>query len=264
MPAADRSNPRWYGVPVPRLTFKTAFVAVAATVALFQLVSVTLAALPPNRYSDLAAPHTTYLRPMFSQNWRLFAPNPVAEDRTVLFQGSYRAADGTLKQTPWIDWTEIELDLIHHRLVGGRAGYITNKLFSPLGARYAALLPAQRTVATNTSEANPPDWAELSKALLVAGPDKPVSVSTFLRYERATVRLDTEVLEALFPERTFTAVRYALGRQGVVPFAKRNGTEKEREAARPAVGERVSGWRTPEVGNAAERRTIADFDRRHR
>ncbi len=63
---------------VPRLTLKMIFVAVATAVALFQLTAVTLAALPPNRYSDAAAPHTTYLNPMFTQNWRLFAPNPIA------------------------------------------------------------------------------------------------------------------------------------------------------------------------------------------
>jgi len=251
-------------VPVHRLTLKTIFVAVATTVALFQLVAVTLTALPPNRYSEAAAPHTTYLRPMFSQNWRLFAPNPIADDRTVLFQGSYRTADGTLKQTPWIDWTEVELDLIHHRLICGPAGYITNKLFNPLGARYAALDQAQRAIATSTDQENPSDWAELSRALLAAGPDKPVSVSFFLRYERATARLATEVLEARWPARTFTAVRYSMRRHGVVPYAARNGTERERESARPAVTERVGGWRTPEVGSAAERRTIADFDRRHR
>lgn len=102
---------------VPRLTLKTVFVAVAVAVALIQFVSVTLAALPPNRYSAAAAPHTNYLRPMFTQDWRLFAPNPIADDRTVSFQGSYRGADGSLKHTKWVDWTEVELDLIHHRLI---------------------------------------------------------------------------------------------------------------------------------------------------
>lgn len=240
------------------------FVSLLVAVAFLQLTAVTLAALPPNRYSDAARPQTTYLNPYFTQNWRLFAPNPVAEDRNVLFQGSYLAQDGTVKRSPWVDWTDVELDLIHHRLVGGRAGYITNKMFSPLGARYSALLPAQRTVATNTDEGNPPGWAELSKALIAAGPNKPVSVSAFLRYERATARLATEVLEARWPTRTFIAVRYSLKRRGVAPYASRNGTVQEREAARPSAVERVSGWRAPEVGPAGERRAIADFDRRHR
>lgn len=249
---------------VPRLTLKTTFVVVASTVALLQLLAVTFASLPPNRYSDAAAPHTTYLRPMFSQNWRLFAPNPVSEDRTIEFQGSYRDADGTIKQTEWVDWTEVELDLVHHKLIGGRAGYVTNKLFSPLGSRYSALLPEQQAVANATTEEDPPSWADLKMQLVTAGPKRPLAASTFLRYERATVRLATGVLEARWPDRTFIAVRYSMNRQGVVPYASRNKSEAEREASRPAKVVRISGWRVPDQGTPAERRAIADFDRRHR
>ncbi len=251
-------------MPVPRLTLKATFVAAAATVALFQLLAVTFAALPPNMYSRAVAPHTDYLRPMFTQNWRLFAPNPVSEDRNLRFQGSYVAADGTRMQTDWIDWTTVELDLVRHRLIGGRAGYVTNKLFSPLGTTYRALLPAQRQVADDVSEAEPLSWAELSSQLSDAGDGKPRSISTYLRYERATARLATEVLQARWPERTFIAVRYSLIRQGVTPYAERHKSESERDAARPSPSETTSGWRVPEVGDAAERRSVADFDRRHR
>lgn len=249
---------------MPRPTLKTTFVAAVTAIALFQLVVVTLAALPPNRYSNAVTPHTTYLSPMFTQNWRLFAPNPVAEDRRIRFQGSYLTADGKQKQTEWVDWTAVELDLVHHRLVGGRAGYVTNKLFSPLGSRASKLLTAQRDVAGATKEDDPPTWAELSKLLLAAGPNKPRSVETYLRYERATTRLATEVLEARWPDRKLVAVRYSLNRQPVTPYYARNGNEKEREAARPRETVEVNGWRIPEVGNAAERRVVADFDRRHR
>ncbi len=249
---------------MPRLTLKTTFVVAVTAVALFQLVAVTLASLPPNRYTDAAAPHSTYLSPMFAQNWRLFAPNPVSEDRTIEFQGSYRDANGTIKQTEWVDWTAVELDLVHHRLVGGRAGYITNKLFSPLGSRYAGLTRTQKSLADSTRAADPPSWADLSKELLTEAPNRPDSTSTYLRYERATIQLATGVLQARWPERKFVAVHYSLNRQGVVPYHSRNRPEADREAARPPMSVRVSGWRVPELGSAAERRTIADFDRRHR
>ena len=253
-----------YRVAVPRPTLKTVFVAAATLVAMTQLVAVTFTALPPNRYSDAVTPHTGYLNPMFTQNWRLFAPNPVSDDRNLRFQGAYRAADGTIQETAWVDWTEVELDLVHHRLIGGRAGYITNKLFSPLGGGYRSLLPVQREVADRQDEANPPSWAKLGDVLLAAGPDKPLSVAQFIRYEQATARLATEVLMARWPDRTFTAVRYSLTRQGVVPFSARNLDEKQREAARPLESVTTGGWRVPTVGSAAERHSIADFDRRHR
>ena len=248
---------------VPRLSLRTIFVAAACIVASIQLVSVTLAALPPNRYSDAARPHITYLDPYFTQNWRLFAPNPVSQDRNVLFQGAYEGPDGKIQLTPWLDWTAVELDLIHHRLVGGRAGYITNKMFGPLGSRSGRLTSEQRTASLGTSDDNPPTWAELRDQLLTAA-NTPITVNGYLRYERATAQLATDALVARWPERHFTAVRYSLQRHTVVPYEARHETSGQREAARPAVSNEPSGWRTPTPGGAAERRAVGDFYRRHR
>jgi hypothetical protein len=250
-------------VPVPRVSLRTAFVGAAVTVAAIHLVIVTLAALPPNRYSDVVTPHTGYLQPYFTQNWRLFAPNPVAEDRSVLFQGSYTAADGTTRETPWVDWTEVELDLVRHRLVGGRAGYITNKMFPSLQSRFAGLGSKARASVTTTDRDDPSSWAALDRRLRQDGA-RPAAVVGFLRYERAVVRLGTDVMEARWPDRTFVSVRYRLRRQGVVPYAARAGSESQRDAARPSPVERTSGWREPAPGPAAERRAVREFDRRHR
>lgn len=229
----------------------------------FHLVIVTFAALPPNRYSDAAKPHSGYLQPFFAQNWRLFAPNPVSEDRSVLFQGSYTRADGSTGRTAWVDWTEVELDLVRHRIVGGRAGYITNKMFPSLQSRFAALTLDQRAAATAPAEREPPTWAELSTQLEVGGRTTSAAIG-FLRYERAITRLATDVLQARWPDRDFVSVRYKVHRQGVVPFASRSGSASEREDARPPAHERTSGWRKPTPGPAAERRAIHDFDRGHR
>lgn len=248
---------------MPRVTLRTLFVTVVVTIATVQLVAVTLAALPPNRYSDAAAPHTGYLSPYFTQNWRLFAPNPVSDDRSVRFQGSYVAPDGSTKQTDWVDWTDVELDLVHHRLVGGRAGYITNKLYGPLGVQYRALGTASRAVIDTTTQEDPLGWAALATSLRDAGA-RPAATSGFLRYERATARLASDVLGERWPDLELTAVRYSLRSQAVVPYAARSGSDTERAAARPAPTERISGWRVPDAGDAAERRSVADFDRRHR
>lgn len=239
------------------------FVAAACIGTLFQLSAVTLAALPPNRYSDTARPHLSYLDPYFTQNWRLFAPNPVSQDRDLLFQGAYRDADGRVRETTWLDWTEVELDLVHHRLVGGRAGYISNKMFTPLGSTAARLTSQQRTASLGTDQDAPPSWADLRSQLLALD-DNPQTVNTYLRYERAAAQLAADVLRARWPNRHFTAVRYALRRQGVVPYAYRNNSKEQREAARPPETREPSGWRPVTPGGAAERRVVADFYRRHR
>lgn len=242
---------------------RSAFIAAAVTIVGLHLVAVTLAALPPNRYSDATASQTAYLEPYFAQNWRLFAPSPVAEDREVLFQGSYVAADGTPRRTSWVAWTDVELDLVRHRLVGGRAGYVTNKLYGPLGQRYLGLGRAQRAIADGTDETTPPTWAELRSRLLGGGAD-PTRVGTYLLYEKATARLATEVLESRWPGHELTAVRYRLRAQPVVPYEQRGLAGAERTAARPVPTVREGGWRAPTTGSDRERASVASFDRRHR
>jgi hypothetical protein len=250
-------------VRVPRPTLRSAFIAVAVAIVGLHLVAVTLAALPPNRYSDAARGQTTYLSPYFTQNWRLFAPNPIAEDRSLLLQAAYTGTDGTIERTEWVDWTAVELDLVRHRLVGGRAGYVTNKLVTPLRSRMQALGPSQQVVVTSAPQADPPTWSELSDELEAAGAP-PTARLGFLRYERAATQLATDVLQARHPGLRLVAVRYAVRRQAVAPYAVRSGSTAEREAARPAAEQDVGGWRRPTPGSAAERASVRDFDRSHR
>ena len=94
--------------------------------------------------------------------------------------------------------------------------------------------------------------------------DNPLSVGTYLRYERATTQLATDALQARYPGRHFTAVRYALERREVVPYADRNKPKAQRDAATPSETQQPSGWRPVSPGGTAERRVVADFYRRHR
>lgn len=251
-----RPRPPWWRLVVVGL------VAVAAA---GHLVVVTLAALPPNTYSEAARPATSYLGAYFAQNWRLFAPNPVSADRTVRFQGAYEQ-DGELVVTDWLDWTDVELDLVRHRLVGGRAGYVTNKLYGPLGSRYGTLDSDQREVADVPDPEDVVSWQRLAQDLR-AGSDDALDdsqVDLYLVYDRATTRLATEALEAQRPDRRLVAVRYATRSQGVTPWEARGEDADGRERARPAVRQRINGWRVPLRGDEAEQASIRDFWASHR
>ena len=251
-----RQRPPWL-----RLLLVAAVVVVGAG----HLLVVTLAALPPNTYSDAARPATSYLGAYFAQNWRLFAPNPVSADRVVRFQGAYEQ-DGRLVVTDWLDWTDVELDLVRHRVVGGRAGYVTNKMYGPLGSRYRALDVDQREVADVADPEDAPTWSALRRDLR-AGSDDALDdrqVALYLDYDTATTRLATEALEARWPGRTMVAVRYAARSQGVTPWEARHDGPEARERARPVASQRVTGWRAPLRGDAAEQAAVADFWRRHR
>ena len=228
------------------------------------MLAVTLAAVPTNPVSDSFDSQLNYLRPFFGQSWRLFAPNPVDEDKVLLVQGSYVDRDGNLRATPWVNWTSVEQDVIEHRLIGGRAGYITTKIYGALDEEFRELeSPEQKALSARTSPLEPPSWAVLEDYLAQIGPDDD-DLADYLRYDRAATRLATDVIASRFPTRDITAVRYALREQGVVPYDARHGTKAERQEARPAPTARVGGWRTPTYGPKAEGRGVADFDRRHR
>ncbi len=241
------------------------FVAVLVLVVGAHLLLVTAAALPPNRYSEAVRPGTTYLSPFFTQNWRLFAPRPVSADRTLSFQGAY-VVDGELRTTEWVDWTDVELDLVRHQLVGGRAGYVTNKMYSPLSSRFGALSPEQQASVDVPEPGDAAAWPELERDVLDASVDvgEEADALRWLRYERAAVSLGTAVLGARFPDADVVALRYRTRSQNVTPYSARHGSAEEREAARPTARERMSGWRDPLKPDVAEQDAIDGFDRRHR
>lgn len=240
-----------------RSRLRTAFVAFVVAVAGWHVVAVTAASLPPNRYSDAVEPGTDYLAPFFTQNWRLFAPNPIGEDRSMRFQASYRDEAGDVVRTEWIDWTSVELDVVHHRVVGGRAGYVTSKLIETLSS-INRRLGAGREASLAATDDDPPTWDELTDDLEEAG-TAPSTAVTFVRHEKSVAELATGVVLARHPDLDLVAVRYGVAIQPVVPFSRRNTDDP-----RPDVQLRLSGWRTSVPGSAAARAAIADFDARHR
>lgn len=250
--------------PRPTLLQRVVVAAIVLAVG-WQLLAVTLAALPPHRFSEETRPAAEYLGPYFAQNWRLFAPNPISSDREVRFQGAYEQ-DGELVTTDWVDWTRTELAVVRHRLVGGRAGYVTNKMYGSLGSRYAALDTDQKAVADVMQPADVLPWDRL-RADLVADSDDNLDsyqVGMYLLYDEAVTRLGTSVLESRFPDVDLVAVRWATRSQDVTPWSARDLPEARREAARPTPVQRFNGWREPLQGSEAEQQAVADFDRRHR
>jgi hypothetical protein len=241
---------------------RSVFAAVAATFVGLHMLAVTLAAIPTNPVSEAVDPQLDYLSPFFGQNWRLFAPSPVDGDKTLLVQGAYVDGSGILQRTEWINWTEVEQDVIEHRLVGGRAGYISTKFYPRLDEEFQELeSQEQKTLSERTSALDPPSWDELREYLARVGPDDD-DLADYLRYDRAAARLASDVV-VLRTSRKLTAVRYALRRQDVVPYDARHLDRADRQKARPAATMRVSGWRAPSYGPAAELRGVADFERRH-
>ena len=84
----------------------------------------------------------------------------------VRFQAAYRDEAGDVQQTAWVNWTDVELDLVRHRVVGGRAGYVTNKLVESLSRSYRPMTDEQRTVLNVTrDDVAPLSWDDLADQL---------------------------------------------------------------------------------------------------
>ena len=166
------------------------------------MLAVTLAAVPTNPVSDAFDSQTDYLSPFFGQSWRLFAPNPIDEDKTLLVQGAYVDDDGNLRSDVMDQLDEVEQDVIEHRLVGGRAGYITTKFYPALDEEFQELeSPEQKTLSERTSPLDPPSWDELRDYLARIGPDED-DLADYLRYDRAATRLASDVVDARTLDKT--------------------------------------------------------------
>lgn len=236
-----------------------AVVGLIVAIAGFHLLSVTTAAIPTNKTSTSLKPMTSYLNPFFTQNWRLFAPNPISSDRSIEFRGQYDSADGSSTTTKWLNWTDVELDLVHHKVVGGRAGYITNKLVGPLNSRFLAMTEQQRETALNDRKTALDGYATLRKKL-TGQSDNAGTVNLYLRYETTIIGLATAALKAAHPGVDFTAIRYRIVDRDVAPYSER----RMKDYVRPAPTIRRSGWRAPIQASKAEQDTITSFYRRHR
>ena len=54
-----------------------------------------------------------YMTPYFEQNWSLFAPNPISEERGMLVRARVEESDGTLRTTGFVDITNPAIRAVH-------------------------------------------------------------------------------------------------------------------------------------------------------
>ncbi|PEQ01700.1 DUF5819 family protein [Bacillus toyonensis] len=64
-----------------------------------------------NKYND-SIQH--YMNPLFKQNWKLFAPNPVSTNNILYIRGEYTDKNEELKKTEWVDASTPFNTIIHN------------------------------------------------------------------------------------------------------------------------------------------------------
>lgn len=83
---------------------------------------------------DLNAQIAYYMEPLFQQNWRLFAPDPISEERGLLVRARIKQGDGNILETEFYDFTSPLIEDIHSvRLFPPRRTRLVTSIFQFLG-----------------------------------------------------------------------------------------------------------------------------------
>lgn len=216
----------------------------------------TVAALPPQVASDDLRRPTSFLDPYFSQDWRLFAPNPIGADRSFLVQGSFRTEAGA-EESAWLDVTDAELGLVRRQLLGGRAGYGSLKMVLGLDSWWSALGTAARESIEGLGSADEPAARDAVRHALADDDTPPGTVEGYLDYDESALRLASDVLRAERPDDELVGVRYRVRLHPVGPWSAR-------DAQRPEPTDRTVGWTVPAAPEADRSDAVADFWERRR
>lgn len=91
--------------------------ALCLAVAVAHVVMVFLYVAPSNAISKAYDQQiNAWVRPLFSQNWRLFAPDPQSVNRQISARTGYRAPNGTTQVSEWIDVSSMDDSAVKHNV----------------------------------------------------------------------------------------------------------------------------------------------------
>ncbi|SEC82965.1 hypothetical protein SAMN05428938_3089 [Streptomyces sp. KS_5] len=94
-----------------------AAVALCLAVTLVHVVLVFLYVAPSNAISKAYNQQiNAWVRPLFSQNWRLFAPEPQSVNRQISAKVRYTAPNGTRRVSGWIDLSSMDDSAVKHHV----------------------------------------------------------------------------------------------------------------------------------------------------
>lgn len=177
-----------------------------------------------------------YMQPFFTQDYKIFAPNPVSGDHQLWVRALVEAEDGTRTETEWTNATAIELGNDARRLLRKHLSVVTSER---LLAAYRNLNAAQqKIVQANLHASRVDEYREELRAAATGG--VATSANTFLRYARAADAYSTQVARALWSEDgRIVAVQTRPTFDRLVRWDDRFDPEQPRPAARIAT----IGWR---------------------
>lgn len=179
--------------------------------------------------------------PVFSQTWRVFAPNILKVDRTLEFRAQWRDDSGDLVRSGWVSITDIETQTVKGNVAPSRIQKSSWNASNSLQQRYSRLDDDQRKRVRDTfihrvgEGFEPIPVEELIEQLGEGESD----VIRYLRLDYMMMRYTTLYATAGF-ERDIERVQWRVVRERPNDFANRFEEEPQHDASITTYGWRQS------------------------
>ena len=196
-----------------------------------------------------------YMIPFFGQSWSVFAPEPINGDNRMQVRAVVEE-NGQERVTEWLNVTDVETQLMTHKLFPARAGNQSIDLASDYRSAYGKLNKEQQAAA-NLDFFKDADWAARVQSTLGKLGTNSADVGKYINAEFRAVRYSTQVAKAVWGPNV-KRVQFSMERQNVIPFKERNNPD----AQRPAVQLTPSGWRGLQVASEQSEKDFADTFKR--
>src|SRR5690606_31731608 len=132
--------------PLTQGKIVTVFIIIG--IVLFHMVATVVYTFPSDDYQRNVKPQTfaySYMRPFFHQDYKIFAPNPISQDRSLRVRAWVQPdVGGDPVTTEWINVSELEIHDIHRRVLRKQQSIYGAENLAPA---YRALSQEQREVA---------------------------------------------------------------------------------------------------------------------
>lgn len=187
-----------------------------------------------------------YTTPLLTQNYRIFAPNPASEDRSLWVRAWLELPGGERVETEWVDATAVELSSTYRKVL---RKHLTIAAAERYMSAYRSLNDDQRALLSSANFHREGDRQRLVEELTALGP-----ATDYLRMDEYVTGFSTQVALALYGhDAEVLAVQSRAVYQPVVRWADRDDPAEPR----PDSFTTREGWREPLVQDGQDSEEFA-------